>query len=64
MWGTGGPFLPAAAMVVAVVMPVVFCNKATENWNKNNKISCLQSIFYVLLHIVKNIAVHVTLIVA
>ncbi len=39
MWGTRGPFLPAAAMVVAVVMPVVFCAKATENRNKNTKLS-------------------------
>jgi hypothetical protein len=31
MWGTTGPFLLAEAMVVAVVMPVVFCAKATEN---------------------------------
>jgi hypothetical protein len=30
MWGARGPFPPAAAMVVAVVMPVVFCAKATE----------------------------------
>ncbi len=30
MWGTRGPFPPVAAMVVAVVMPVVFCAKATE----------------------------------
>jgi hypothetical protein len=30
MWGTRGPFLLAAAMVVAVVTPVVFCAKATE----------------------------------
>jgi hypothetical protein len=43
MWGAGGPFLAAAAMVVAVVMPVVFCNKATENCNKNNKIHGLHS---------------------
>jgi hypothetical protein len=28
MWGARGPFPLAAAMVVAVVMPVVFCNKA------------------------------------
>jgi hypothetical protein len=41
MWGAGGPFPPAAAMVVAVVMPVVFCTKATEKSNKNTKISCL-----------------------
>jgi hypothetical protein len=31
MWGaTRGPFPRAAAMVVAVVTPVVFCAKATE----------------------------------
>ncbi len=30
MWGARGPFPPAAAMVLAVVMPVVFCAKATE----------------------------------
>ena len=41
MWGTRGPFLPAVAMVVVVVMPVVFCAKATENCNKNTKINCL-----------------------
>jgi hypothetical protein len=41
MWGARGPFLPAAAMVVAVVMPDVFCAKATEKRNKNTKISCL-----------------------
>ncbi len=43
MWGARGPFPPAAAMVVAVVMPVVFCAKATEKRNKNTKISCLLS---------------------
>ncbi len=41
MWGARGAFPPAAAMVVAVVMPVVFCNKATEIFNKNTKTSCL-----------------------
>jgi hypothetical protein len=41
MWGTRGPFPLAAAMVVAVVTPVVFCAKATEKQNKNTKISCL-----------------------
>ena len=30
MWGTRGPFPPVAAMVEAVVTPVVFCAKATE----------------------------------
>ncbi len=39
MWGARGPFPPVAAMVVAVVMPVVFCAKATEKRNKNTKIS-------------------------
>ncbi len=42
MWGARGSFPPAAAMVVSVVMPVVFCAKATENRNQNTKISwCL-----------------------
>ena len=38
MWGTRGPFLPAAAMVVAVVTPVVLCAKATEKINKTLKL--------------------------
>jgi hypothetical protein len=41
MWGARGAFLPAAAIVVAVVMPVVFCPKATGKRNKNTKISCV-----------------------
>jgi hypothetical protein len=45
MWGARGPFPSAAAMVVAVVMPVVLCNKATENFNKNTKFSCLYTMF-------------------
>jgi hypothetical protein len=46
MWGTRGPFLPVVAMVVAVVMPVVFCVKATEKRNTNTKISWwLQKLF-------------------
>jgi hypothetical protein len=39
MSGARGPFLPAAAMVVAVVTTVVFCAKATEKRNENTKIS-------------------------
>jgi hypothetical protein len=39
VWGTRGPFPPAAAMVVAVVTPVVFCAKATEKRKKSTKIS-------------------------
>jgi hypothetical protein len=41
MWGARGPFSLAAAMVVAVVTPVMFGAKATEKRNKNTKISCL-----------------------
>jgi hypothetical protein len=41
MWGARGPFPLAAAMVVAVVTPVVFCAMATEKSNKIIKISCL-----------------------
>jgi hypothetical protein len=41
IWGARRPFPPAAAMVVAVVMPVGFCAKATEKRNKNTQISCL-----------------------
>jgi hypothetical protein len=37
MWGARGPFLLAVAMIVAVVMPVLFCAKATEKCNKNTK---------------------------
>ncbi len=39
MWGARGPFLPAVAMVGAVVTPVVFCAKATEKRIINTKIS-------------------------
>jgi hypothetical protein len=48
MWGARGPFLPAATMVVAVVMPVVFCAKAPKilKNTKNTKISCLYSIMF------------------
>jgi hypothetical protein len=41
MWGARGQFPLAAAMVVAVVTPVVFCAKDTEKRNKNTKINCL-----------------------
>jgi hypothetical protein len=39
MWGTRGPYPLAAAMVVAVVRPVVFCAKTAEKRNKNTKIT-------------------------
>jgi hypothetical protein len=38
MWSARGAFPPAAAMVVAVVTPVVYCAKATKKRNKNTKI--------------------------
>jgi hypothetical protein len=41
MWGARGPFPTAAAMVVGVVMPVVFCDKVTKIFNKKTKTSCL-----------------------
>ncbi len=63
MWGARGPFLPAAAMVVAVVMPVVFCAKATEKQNKNTKISCLLPKSLFVTFIVKYIVIHIALIV-
>ncbi len=45
-------FLPAAAMAVVVVTPIVFCAKATEKYNKNTKISLFVSnvcIYYSVL---------------
>jgi hypothetical protein len=38
MWNARGPFPSAAAMIVTVVMPVVFCAKATEKRNKTLKL--------------------------
>ncbi len=64
MWGARGPFPPAVAMVVAVVMPVVFCAMATEKSNKNTKISCFETIILSKLYIVKHIVIHTLLIVA
>ena len=63
MWGARGPFPLAAAMVVAVVMPVVFCAKATEKQNKNTKISCLLPKSLFITFIVKHIVICISLIV-
>jgi hypothetical protein len=64
MWGTRAPFLPAAAMVVAVVTPVVFCAKATEKRNKNTKISWwLPKSLFITIY-VKHIVIRISLIVA
>jgi hypothetical protein len=63
MWGARGPFLPATAMVVAVVTPVVFCAKATEKQNKNTKINCFLPKSLFITFIVKHIVIHISLIV-
>jgi hypothetical protein len=63
MWGARGPFPPVAAMVVAVVMPVVFCAKATEKQNKNTKICCLLPKSLFITFIVRHIVIHILLIV-
>ncbi len=63
MWGARGPFPPAAAMVVVVMMPVVFCAKATEKQNKNTKNSCLLPKSLFITFIVKHIVIHISLIV-
>jgi hypothetical protein len=64
MWGDRGPFLPAAAMVVAVVTPVVFCTKANEKRNKNTKISWWLPKKFIHNYIVKYIVIHISLILA
>ncbi len=64
MWGARGPFPLTAAMVVAVVTPVVFCAKATEKRNKNTKISWwLPKSLFITIY-VKHIVIHTSLIVA
>ncbi len=64
MWGDRGPFPPAAAMVVAVVTPVVFVLWLLKNAIKTLKVVVCKLIFYYLLYIVKHITIHVTQIVA
>ncbi len=54
MWGTRGAFSPVAAMIVAVESPVVFCNKATENFNKKLKLVVWIQIF-MYYYVLKNI---------
>jgi hypothetical protein len=45
MWGARGAFPPLAAMVVAVVMPVVLFAKATKKTNKTLKlVVCYQKV--------------------
>jgi hypothetical protein len=45
VWGARGSFLPAAAMVVAVVTPVVFCAKATEKKNTLKLVCGYQKVY-------------------
>ena len=63
MWGARGPFLPAAAMVVAVVTPVVFMLRLLKNAKTLDKLFLNKKI-YLLQYIVKHTTIHVTLIVA
>jgi hypothetical protein len=64
MWGARGTFPQAAAMVVAVVTPVVFCAKATEKRHKKTKISWWLPKKFIYNYIVKYIVIHILLIVA
>jgi hypothetical protein len=64
MWGARGPFLLAAAMVVPVVTPVEVVLRLLKNSIKTPKLVVSNQILYLLLCIVKHIAIHVTLIVA
>jgi hypothetical protein len=59
MWGARRPFPPAAAMVVAVVTPVVFCAKATERQIKTQKEGCLLQKGLFITFIVKHIVIHI-----
>ncbi len=45
MWGARGSFPPAAATVVAVVTPVVFCAKATEKEKKLKLVGGYQKVY-------------------
>jgi hypothetical protein len=49
MWGARGPFPPAAAMVVAVVTPVVFGLRLLKNAIKTLKLVVGMKKFYLLL---------------
>jgi hypothetical protein len=62
--GAGGPFSLAAAMVVAVVMPVVFVLWLLKNAIKTLKLVVCKQILYYLLFIAKHIKIHITLIVS
>ncbi len=62
MCAARGPFLPAAAMIVAVVMPIMFVLRPLKNSIKTLKLVDFKQILYLLLSIVKNIEIQVMLI--
>jgi hypothetical protein len=64
MWGARGPFPPAAAMVVAVVTPVVFFLRLPKSAIKTLKLFVGNRTFQFFLCIVKHTTIHVMLIVA
>jgi hypothetical protein len=63
MWGARGPFFPAAAMVVAVVTPVVIVLGLLKITKKTLLLVVYKQCLYLLLCIVKHITTHVMLIV-
>ncbi len=63
MWGARGPFPPAVAMVVVVVMPVVFVLWLLKiNSIKKLILVACKLILHYLLYIIKHIKIHVMLI--
>jgi hypothetical protein len=61
MWGARGPFPPAAAIVVAVVMPVVFVLRLLKNAIKLLKLVVCSQNFHFITIIVKHTTIQVTL---
>ncbi len=50
-------------MVVAVVTPVVFVLRLLKNAIKTQKLNVCKQCLYLLLYIIKHIAIHVTLVI-
>ncbi len=63
MCGARRLFLLTAAVAVSVVMPVVFVLRLLKNAIKTLKLVTCKQCLFLLLYIVKHIAIHVTLIV-
>ncbi len=66
MWGARGPFPPVVAMVVVVVTSrqLCFVRRLLKNAIKTLKLVVCNQCLFLLLFIVRHIAIHVTLIVA